>query len=171
MLSLLHRSGRIAFPRSVHAGLRRSAALRFDSVIGRVVRPYRGGCPLAEKAIFENHESNQRLADFRNANFGLAQSRSGAAALPATWGGLRFPPASMQDELRIAIRLRASLEHQITRRLKRRTVEARRHRPIMRIVGILPVHHRGHSLQGLHYPPLAGDAMMQPVGDVLAGDA
>lgn len=28
-------------------------------------------CPVAEKAIFENQESNQRLADFNSANFGL----------------------------------------------------------------------------------------------------
>ena len=47
----------------------------------------------------------------------------------------------------------------------------RRHRPVERIARILPVDDFGHAPQGLHHLILRHDAVMQPVGDVLAGDA
>ena len=46
----------------------------------------------------------------------------------------------------------------------------RRHRPVGRIAGVLFVHHLRHALQSLAHLRLAADTVMQPVGDVLAGN-
>ena len=78
----------------------------------------------------------------------------------------------MQDELGVAVRLRAALEDQVAGRLEGRTVEVRA--PSADSAG------RRHSA-GRPPPPCAAasaitcalvdDAVLQPVGDVLAGDA
>jgi hypothetical protein len=54
----------------VHVGLHRPPALCFDSPDRRTTSPSEL-CPLAEKVIFENSESNQAGAGFINASFGL----------------------------------------------------------------------------------------------------
>ena len=50
-------------------------------------------------------------------------------------------------------------------------LEVRRHRPVGRIAGILPVDHLGHALQRLAHLGLADHAVVQPVGDVLSRNA
>jgi len=40
-----------------------------------------------------------------------------------------------------------------------------------RVTGILLVHHSGHALQGFHHLVGFADAMLQPVGDMLTGNA
>ena len=50
-------------------------------------------------------------------------------------------------------------------------VEVRRHRGVGGIAGVLLVDHLGHALHGLHDLSSVHDAVVQPVGHVLGGDA
>src|SRR5580698_5273822 len=61
--------------------------------------------------------------------------------------GLRRAPPFGENKLGIAIRLRPSLEHQLTSRRESRPVIARRHWRIGRIARILLVYHQRHALQ------------------------
>src|SRR5688572_31955583 len=64
-----------------------------------------------------------------------AEPRPSGAGVPR----LRFPSAGMQDRFGVAVRLGAALEDQIAGRLECNAVEARRHRAVERVAGILPV--------------------------------
>ena len=78
----------------------------------------------------------------------------------------------MQDRLGVAVRLLAALEDQVACGLEGdRGVEVRCHRLVHRVARVLPVHHGGHAFQCFRHLGFIGDAVMQPVGDVLAGDA
>ena len=91
--------------------------------------------------------------------------------LPADSIYFCFPSTRMQNEFGIAIRLHASLEYKITRRAERGSFEPWRHWAIAWISCILPIHHLGHSPHRVQYLLPGDDPMMQPVGDMLAGDA
>ena len=95
---------------------------------------------------------------------------SGRRPLPsASRFGLQAP--CVQGRLCVAVGLRAAVEDEIARRLERhRILEVRRHRPIQWIPRVLLVHHGCHAPHGLHNLRLAGDAVIEPVGDVLARD-
>ena len=104
---------------------------------------------------------------------GLWLARTGTAAVrfekPITIV-VTFPPGGGTDLL--ARRLGAALQHQITRGLEGdRILEIRGHRPIKRVALVLPVDDRRHALHRLGDLGLAGDAVGEPVGDVLRGDA
>ena len=59
----------------------------------------------------------------------------------------------MQDRLGVAVGLGAAEEDQVAGRLEgERAVEIRRHRPVERVAGVLPVDHRRHPLHRLHAP-------------------
>ena len=77
----------------------------------------------------------------------------------------------MQNRLGVAAGLGAALEHQLYRCLEGDgVVEVLGHGHVQRIVGVLTIDHFGHALQGFHHLFLVGDAVVQPVGHVLAGD-
>src|ERR1051326_409144 len=84
---------------------------------------------------------------------------------------LRLLPARVQDELGVTVRLLAALEDQIAGGAERRPVETRRHRAVERIILVLPVHHAGHPFERVHHLRPVDDAVEQPIGNVLAGDA
>ena len=77
----------------------------------------------------------------------------------------------MQDRLGVAVGLGAALEDQVAGGLEGDRLEVGRHWPVEGIAGVLAVHDGGHALHGLQHLRLGGDAVQQPVGDVLAGDA
>ena len=78
----------------------------------------------------------------------------------------------MQQGFGISIGLLPALEHEITRGLEgNRPGEILRHWMIGGIACILFVHHGCHALHRGHHLRLGADAVAQPVGDVLGGDA
>ena len=75
----------------------------------------------------------------------------------------------MQHELGIAVGELPALEHQVERALKGDTVfEIGRHVVILGIAFVLAVDDFSHLFEHLAHLLLRGDAMMQPVGDMLA---
>src|SRR5690606_4139390 len=50
-------------------------------------------------------------------------------------------------------------------------IEVRRHRLVQGVAGVLAIHHHGHALHALDHLLLGDDAVAQPVGQQLAGDA
>lgn len=84
---------------------------------------------------------------------------------------LQLQPPGVQHRLGIARGLLAPLEHQITGRLKGDAVKVRGHRHIGRVGRILPVDDRRHLAHRLHRLRVAHHLVVQPVGDVLAGNA
>ena len=86
--------------------------------------------------------------------------------------GFGLAAARVQDRLGVAVGLLDAAEDQVAGRLKRDTaIEVRRHVAIFRITGILLIDHCRHALHGLHDLRFAADTVVQPVGDVLRGDA
>ncbi|GIR68923.1 MAG: hypothetical protein CM15mP74_01740 [Halieaceae bacterium] len=78
----------------------------------------------------------------------------------------------MQYGLCVAAWLGYAGKHQLTSRFKSVTIrEVSSHWPITGVSLILLVYHRGHAGQCFSDLILADHAVMQPVGDVLAGDA
>ena len=78
----------------------------------------------------------------------------------------------MQQRLRIAAGLLTTLQGKITGRPKRNAAfEIRRHVRVCRIPGVLLIDHLRHALESLQYLICGANAVIQPVRDVLAGDA
>src|ERR1700716_2037512 len=77
----------------------------------------------------------------------------------------------MQNPFRVAVRLRAAQEDQVAGGPECRAVVAGRHRPIVWITGVLAVDDFGHAPERRHDLLVVDDAMQQPVGNVLAGNA
>ncbi len=77
----------------------------------------------------------------------------------------------MQNPFRVAVRLRAAHEDQVAGGPECRAVVAGRHRPIVWITGVLAVDDFGHAPERRHDLLVVDDAMQQPVGNVLAGNA
>ena len=71
MPSLLSRLAPKPFRESVHVALHKMAGLWFDSACRGGRRLRSRVCPVEEKAKIEICESDQRVADFNSANFGL----------------------------------------------------------------------------------------------------
>ena len=77
----------------------------------------------------------------------------------------------MQERLGVAVRLLSALEHEVKRRAKSDAgLVIVTHAPIGGIAGILLVDDRGHAPEGLFDLRLCRNAVLQPVGDMLAGD-
>ena len=72
--------------------------------------------------------------------------------------------------LGVAVGLGPALEDQFQRRLEGHAVGVSGHRRIGGVAGVLAVHHRRHAGEGLADLGLGADPVVQPVGDVLAGD-
>jgi hypothetical protein len=63
-----------------------------------------------------------------------------------------MPPRGMKQRFRIAVGPRASFENEIAGRLKgRRSFEVRRHRPVVRIAGILFINYDRHLPYDIHH--------------------
>ena len=77
----------------------------------------------------------------------------------------------MQQRFGIAIRLRPALEHQIARRLKRQTlVKIWCHLAIGRVSLVLLIDNPGHAFKACAHLIFGDDAVMQPIGKMLALD-
>src|SRR5690554_7876888 len=99
--------------------------------------------------------------------FGFRRCAAGSAGL----FGLQFQTTTVQHGLGIAAGLFTTFEYQFAGSLESDTViEVRRHRLVQGVTGVLTVHHGGHALQGFHHLLFSADAVVQPIGDVLAGD-
>src|SRR4051812_9135442 len=83
----------------------------------------------------------------------------------------RLAPPRGQNVFRVAVRLFAALEDEVAGGLEGDTVEIRRHRAVQRIAGVLLVDHHRHALERLHHLLFGDDAMLQPVRQMLTGDA
>src|SRR5580698_9148064 len=79
--------------------------------------------------------------------------------------------ARSEDVFGVTVRLLASLENEVARRLEGDTVETWRHRLVQRIALVLAVHHQGHALERIHHLLVGDDALMQPVRQMLARNA
>ena len=78
----------------------------------------------------------------------------------------------MEHRFGIAGRLFTAAEDEIAGSLERdRTVEIRRHRCVGGVALILPVDDSGHFLHHRHHRGVVAYAMVEPVGDMLRGDA
>jgi hypothetical protein len=78
----------------------------------------------------------------------------------------------MQDWLGIAVRLNRSFKYKIAcRRECDGLIKMRRHGGIFRVAGILFVDDARHAPHCVHDLMLGGNAVLEPVGDVLAGNA
>ena len=74
--------------------------------------------------------------------------------------------------LRVAVRLATTAKNQVGGGLKGDALlEIGSHVAIGGIAGVLAIDDGGHALEGFADLGLVGDAVMQPVGDVLARDA
>ena len=93
---------------------------------------------------------------------------------PQVKSALRFEsqPMGMQYRLCVAAGLGYAGKHQLTGRFKSVAIrQIGSHRPIIGVSLILLVYHRRHAGQCFSDLILADHAVVQPVGDVLAGDA
>src|SRR5437879_7555327 len=95
--------------------------------------------------------------------------RSGSERLARR--ALRFPAARMQDEFGVAVGLLASPEDEVAGGREGNAAKVRGHRLVMGIACILPVHHGSHPLERCHHLVAGSDAVMQPVREMLTGDA
>ncbi len=77
----------------------------------------------------------------------------------------------MQDRFGVARRLRDACEDQLASGEERMPVEARGHRDIGCVVGVLKIDLHRKSPQRTLHELLVDDAIVQPVGDVLRRDA
>ena len=85
---------------------------------------------------------------------------------------LGLAPAGVEDGLGVAVGLDAPREHQVQGGLEGHAgVVVRGHGPVGRVPGVLAVHHLGHAPHGLPDLVPGADPVVQPVGQVLAGDA
>ena len=86
--------------------------------------------------------------------------------------GLGLLPPVGQRPLGVAVGLLPPGEHQLQRRLERRAVlEVLAHRLVAGFAGVLLVHEHGHPGEGLAHLGLVHETVVQPVRDLLAGDA
>jgi acetolactate synthase-1/2/3 large subunit len=162
------------------ARLRAEPHLRLRTA-ANAVRPRGGGAGRARRAGAEpGRDAGRDRARTGLRQAGLHQrddrEHPGAGGTPAVRRlkraqRLRLAPARVQDEFGVAVRLIESLEHQIAGRGERGVLISRRHGAIVRIAGVLPIDHLRHALHGVQHLLLADDTVVQPVGDVLAGDA
>ena len=77
----------------------------------------------------------------------------------------------MQNRLGVAAWLCAAFEYQLTGRLEGNgAVEVLGHGHVVRVVGVLTIHHFRHALHGFQYLLFAADTVVQPVGHMLAGN-
>ena len=81
---------------------------------------------------------------------------------------LSLASPAMQNPFGVAVRLRTSLEDEVTSSLERLAIKIWGHRPIGGIARILPIDDHGHAPQGLVNLFLIDDAVTQPIGNVLA---
>lgn len=78
----------------------------------------------------------------------------------------------MEDPLGVAVRLRGSFEDQVFGGLEGDAVfEVRGHGAVGGVGGVLLVDDGGHALEGFEDLGFCAEAVAEPVGDVLAGDA